>query len=66
MEAAEELSKEGYQTRVVSMPATDVFDAQSSEYKESVLPKAVRNRVAVEAASKDFWFKYLFSYIIII
>ena len=59
MEAAEELSKEGYQTRVVSMPATDVFDAQSSEYKESVLPKAVRNRVAVEAASKDFWFKYV-------
>lgn len=59
VQAADALSNEGFNTRVVSMPSTDVFDAQSAEYKESVLPKTVRNRVAVEAASKDFWFKYV-------
>lgn len=59
MQAADALSNEGFNTRVVSMPSTDVFDAQTAEYKESVLPKTVRNRVAVEAASKDFWFKYV-------
>lgn len=59
MQAADALNHEGFHTRVVSMPSTDVFDAQSAEYKELVLPKVVRNRVAVEAASKDFWFKYV-------
>ena len=45
--------------RVVSMPSTDVFDAQESEYKESVLPSDVTARVAVEAAVTDGWWKYV-------
>jgi transketolase len=56
MEAAEASSK---QVRVVSMPSTTVFDAQSDDYKESVLPKAVSARVAVEAACTDGWYKYV-------
>lgn len=53
------LDAEGIQTRVVSMPSTDVFDRQPAEYREAVLPKAVRKRVAVEAATVDFWRKYV-------
>ena len=45
--------------RVVSIPATDLFDAQSSEYKESVLPSAVTRRVAIEAGIADYWYKYV-------
>jgi len=45
--------------RVVSMPATDVFDAQDDAYKESVLPKAVSARVSVEAGVTDGWMKYV-------
>jgi len=45
--------------RVVSMPSTDVFDAQDEDYKESVLPRAVTARVAVEAAVTDGWWKYV-------
>jgi transketolase len=45
--------------RVVSMPSTDVFDAQDDDYKESVLPKAVTARVAVEAAVTAGWWKYV-------
>ncbi|WP_020557941.1 transketolase [Thiofilum flexile] len=45
--------------RVVSMPSTNIFDAQSAEYKESVLPKAVTARVAVEAAVSAGWYKYV-------
>jgi transketolase len=45
--------------RVVSMPSTTVFDQQSSEYRESVLPAAVTARVAVEAAVADGWYKYV-------
>src|SRR5690625_5766056 len=41
------------------MPATDVFDAQPLDYRESVLPPAVTARVAVEAAHPDFWHKYV-------
>ena len=59
MQAAERLSIQGEKVRVVSMPSTDVFDAQSDEYKESVLPKTVRRRVAVEASIADFWLKYV-------
>jgi transketolase len=43
----------------VSMPSTDVFDAQDADYRESVLPKAVRRRVAVEAGIADYWLKYV-------
>ena len=45
--------------RVVSMPSTNVFEAQDADYKESVLPAAVTARVAVEAAVTDAWYKYV-------
>jgi transketolase len=51
LEAKEELEKEGIDIRVVSMPCIDIFEMQSKEYKESVLPKNVRKRLAVEASS---------------
>ena len=57
--AAEQLEAQGKKVRVVSMPSTDVFDRQSDEYKESVLPKAVRARLAVEAGCSNTWFKYV-------
>lgn len=57
--AGKELSAAGQNVRVVSMPSTDVFDAQSAEYKESVLPANVTKRVAVEALAKDTWYKYV-------
>ena len=53
------LDAEGIKTRVVSMPSTDVFDRQPAEYREAVLPKSVRKRVAVEAGITDFWRKYV-------
>ena len=53
------LDAQGIKTRVVSMPSTDVFDRQDAAYRESVLPKAVRKRVAVEAGVTDFWRKYV-------
>ena len=59
MQAAEHLTAEGRQVRVVSMPATDVFDKQDAAYRESVLPAAVTARVAVEAGIADFWYKYV-------
>ncbi|KAB7686218.1 transketolase [Plesiomonas shigelloides] len=59
MQAAEQLTAEGRQVRVVSMPATDVFDKQDAAYCESVLPAAVTARVAVEAGIADFWYKYV-------
>ena len=58
IDAAESLSKEGHKVRVVSMPSTDVFDAQDEQYRNSVLPPHVRKRVAVEAGIPDFWSKY--------
>jgi len=58
IEAAAELEKDNISTRVVSMPCMDVFEAQSKEYKEEVLPKNVRNRVAIEALSSFGWDRY--------
>ncbi len=58
-QAASALRDAGIRVRVVSMPSTDVFDRQSADYRESVLPNAVRRRVAVEAAVTDFWRKYV-------
>ena len=58
IDAATELESEGIATRVVSMPCMDVFENQSKEYKEEVLPKTVRNRVAIEALSGFGWDKY--------
>lgn len=57
--AKEALAKEGIDVRVVSMPCMDLFDKQSDAYKESVLPKAVRARVAVEAGADFGWGKYV-------
>ncbi len=59
MEARAALAAEGVKVRVVSMPSADVFDRQDAAYRESVLPNAVRKRVAVEAAVTDFWRKYV-------
>jgi transketolase len=59
VEAATKLNLEGTPTRVVSMPCTDLFDRQSGEYKETVLPRSVTKRVAVEALAKDTWYKYV-------
>ena len=58
VEAATELDKDNISTRVVSMPCMDVFETQSKEYKEEVLPKTVRNRVAIEALSSFGWDRY--------
>lgn len=57
--AKEELKKYSIDVRVVSMPSMELFDKQSAEYKESVLPNAVRKRVAVEALSDFGWYKYV-------
>ncbi|MBY6188226.1 transketolase [Marinobacter hydrocarbonoclasticus] len=59
MKAAAELEAAGKAVRVVSMPATDVFDAQDAAYKESVLPSDVTSRIAVEALIADYWYKYV-------
>ena len=59
VKAKAELAAEGMKVRVVSMPCMDVFEEQSDEYKESVLPKAVRKRVAIEALSGFGWGKYV-------
>ena len=58
LNAVEPLAREGIAARVVSMPATTVFDQQDAEYRERVLPKGVR-RVAIEAGVTDFWRKYV-------
>ncbi len=57
--AKAELAKEGVDVRVVSMPCMDLFEEQSAEYKEAVLPKNVRARVAVEALIDYGWGKYV-------
>ena len=57
--AYEQLTAKGRAVRVVSLPCTDVFDAQSAEYKESVLPMSVTKRVAIEAGIADYWYKYV-------
>ncbi len=59
VEAAKQLADQGKNIRVVSMPSTDVFDAQDAGYKESVLPSSVTKRVAIEAGIADYWYKYV-------
>ena len=59
VKAKEVLSAEGKKVRVVSMPCMDLFEEQSEEYKESILPKAVRKRVAIEALSDFGWGRYV-------
>lgn len=57
--AAEKLLAKGVNVRVVSLPSTDVFDAQDEAYRESVLPSDVSARIAVEAGIADYWYKYV-------
>jgi len=59
MNAKAELKAKGIDARVVSIPSFEVFDRQSNEYKESIIPNAVRARVGVEAASSFGWYKYI-------
>lgn len=59
VKAAKELEKAGTKVRVVSVPSTDLFDQQSAEYKESILPSHVRRRVAIEMAASQSWYKYV-------
>jgi transketolase len=57
--AAEKLNAAGRRARVVSMPCTEIFDAQDQAYRDAVLPPTVRKRLAVEALHADFWHKYV-------
>ena len=57
--AAEQLSAQGKGVRVVSMPSTDVFLAQDTDYRDRVLPPQVRARVAVDAAHPDYWYRFV-------
>ncbi len=58
VEARKQLADQGIHARVVSMPSLEVFERQSEEYKESVLPHNVTARVCVEAASEQSWYRY--------
>ncbi|GJL36711.1 transketolase [Enterobacter hormaechei] len=59
VKAGEKLTEEGHKVRVVSLPSTDIFDAQDEQYRASVLPSDVSARVAVEAGIADYWYKYV-------
>ncbi|RUR30782.1 transketolase [Vreelandella andesensis] len=59
MDAAAELEQQGKAVRVVSMPSAYRFNGQDAEYRESVLPKAVTKRIAIEAGHADYWYKYV-------
>ena len=59
VQAAAKLMEQGHKVRVVSMPSTDVFEQQSAEYREQVLPAAVSKRIAIEAGIADYWYKYV-------
>ncbi|PQJ61670.1 transketolase [Photobacterium angustum] len=58
-EAYAQLTAEGRKVRLVSMPATELFDKQDAAYRESVLPSDVTARIAIEAGIADFWYKYV-------
>ena len=59
VEAKTKLNEQGVKVRIVSMPSTNIFDEQSQEYKDSVLPKNILKRVAVEAGVTLGWYKYV-------
>jgi transketolase len=59
LEAKQVLNDKGEKVRIVSMPCTDIYEAQNTHYKESVLPNSCVNRVAVEAGSTMGWYKYV-------
>ena len=58
-EGAKVLNDQGIKARVISMPCLDLFESQSKEYKESILPSSVRTRLAIEAAASFGWHKYV-------
>jgi transketolase len=57
--ARQKLAEQKIQARVVSMPSWELFDRESREYRESVLPRAIRRRLAVEAALPQGWHRYV-------
>ena len=59
MQAAKQLAGEGIRARVVSMPSPNRFDRQPAEWRDSILPRDCRKRVAVEAGVTDYWRKYV-------
>jgi len=59
MQASDTLAGKGISARVVSMPCAEIFSAQGANYQDSVLPPAVRARVAVEALHADYWHKFV-------
>ncbi|EHJ52389.1 transketolase [Streptococcus macacae] len=59
VKAAKELEAQGEKVRVVSVPSTDLFDAQPDAYKEAILPNTVRRRIALEMAASQPWYKYV-------
>ena len=58
MQAADVLAGQGRAVRVVSLPCTELFEAQSADYQQKVLPLQVGARIAIEAAAADYWYKY--------
>jgi transketolase len=59
VQAGKRLAADGTAVRVVSMPSCEMFEKQSDDYRESVLPSGVTKRIAVEAAMADYWYKYV-------
>jgi transketolase len=59
VQAAEELSQEGLNIRVVSMPCAEIFSQQEAAYREHVLPRAVKRKVAIEAGSTHYWYQFV-------
>ena len=59
IKAAKELKEKGIGTRVISMLSNEIFDNQSDEYKEEILPSKVSNRISIEAGSTSCWYKYV-------
>lgn len=59
VDVAEKLHQEGKSVRVVSVPSFELFDAQSKEYKEEVLPNSIRKRVSIEVYNDAGWYKYV-------
>lgn len=59
IDAAKELEKDGAKLRVVSMPSVELFEEQSKEYKEQLLPNEIRRRVAIEMGNTALWYKYV-------
>ena len=56
---AQELEKESMKVRVVSMPSIELFEEQTSEYKEALLPRSIRRRVSLEMGNSALWYKYV-------